>query len=330
MVDRDVAEGGYAVLEGLEAKPELNGSMVRVGAFDEAVGRWECELLVEGNAIRARPNNLVALDARGVGERVRALAADAHESGEEDSSYVQLYDVIDVGVLDINGAWEAANAADDESSPPFTESIVRLIDEETAMLLNNPRSTMMTSMLLTIWLSVLRDADRTNNYKIKGLDARRCADFFRAGGLSATLRCMRAALSCLTEGEMLAAAQMRYSNPIARVAFDPARSLKFACCQGEAVRALLEAGFLDAKEQQEELTWWMGAENAANAGDYPKHNLEGSFNLVVAELVLLAREEGRDDIAKALAPPEGTVNEAMFNMMAIPSAQQMIDDAGHV
>ena len=60
------------------------------------------------------------------------------------------------------------------------------------------------------------------------------------------------------------------------------------------------------------------------------HIFDTDGNLVVAELVLLAREEGRDDIAKALAPPEGTVNEAMFNMMAIPSAQQMIDDAGHV
>lgn len=53
-----VHPGGRALLQGLKAKPELNGQAVNIDTRDAASGRWSCRVEPFGELIKVRPENL--------------------------------------------------------------------------------------------------------------------------------------------------------------------------------------------------------------------------------------------------------------------------------
>eukprot|EP00933_Yihiella_yeosuensis_P071039 TRINITY_DN79224_c0_g1_i1.p1 TRINITY_DN79224_c0_g1~~TRINITY_DN79224_c0_g1_i1.p1 ORF type:complete len:273 (+),score=67.17 TRINITY_DN79224_c0_g1_i1:25-819(+) len=53
-----VKPDGKALLQGLKAKPELNGQAVKIDKRDPATGRWHCRVEPFGELIKVKPENL--------------------------------------------------------------------------------------------------------------------------------------------------------------------------------------------------------------------------------------------------------------------------------
>lgn len=71
--------GGAAVLQGLKAKPELNGQDVEIEAKDASTGRWRCKVAPFGEVIKVRAENLApAAAAAAVGPGAEWLRRGVH------------------------------------------------------------------------------------------------------------------------------------------------------------------------------------------------------------------------------------------------------------
>ena len=53
-------KGGFARVQHLQSRPELNGEVVQLNTFDAGADRWECSF-GDGQGLRLRPATLAPL-----------------------------------------------------------------------------------------------------------------------------------------------------------------------------------------------------------------------------------------------------------------------------
>ena len=337
------APGALCLLHGLKARPDLNDAFVRVKAYHEESGRYECMCLNESlnnETVRARPANVQVYGAERLADEICTLAqnslAEENSLDSKGTSFRELYALCDEGMLCLDDVWDAAER--NEYCGSIADLLVALIEKETNQLTTYYNDTnahkkgglkLVGSMLLTTWCSVLHDGFSGNvftngNKGFNRMHARRTAEFFRVGGLHATLRCARAALRLCDPADLEASTDSVPAGVMCRLVFESHRSLKLACCVKDAVKALVEAGHLDTPGQLSEVTWWLNADERLD-DDGSANGLEGTVNNTVACLVIHLSKMGRSDLANKLRPPEGSTNALMFDAMAMPFAEVMCE-----